>query len=128
MTQTNLNNEEIKVGTGLDSVVITNFIEGIPGGRSLNVSGFTPEVIKAGHVVIKDNNDDYKPMPITSDGTAYATLPANHTIVGVVSSSRLTSKAMCPIMVRGTVNTEASPYPVTPAIKTALPLIRFTKD
>ena len=126
MTQTSLNNEKITVDTGLDSIVIINHIEGIPGGRSLNVTGFSPAVIKAGHVVIKDNNDEYKPMPVAND--AYASLPLNHTIVGVVSASVLTTKAMVGIMVRGSVNTEASPYPVTGAIKTALPLIRFTKD
>jgi hypothetical protein len=126
MAQTNLNNENLRVGNGLDSVVIVKHLEGIPGGRSLNAEGFAPTVIHAGHIVIKDENEEYFPMPV--DGKDYADLPADHTIVGVVVASVLTSKAMVGIMVRGSVNKEASPYPVTAEIETALPLIRFTKD
>lgn len=128
MASTNLNNESQRVDTGNDSIVIINHIEGVPGGRSLDTTGFTPAVIKAGHIVIKDTSGNYKPMPINTDGSAYGTLPTDHTIEGVVVASVLSSKAMVGIMVRGSVNQVASPYPVTEAIKSALPLIRFTQD
>ena len=121
-----LNDEKEFVDTGNDSIVIINYIEGIQGGRSLDVAGFAPKAIQAGHIVIKDADDKYKPMPVT--GNAYSALPTNHTIEGVVVGSVLTTKAMVGIMVRGSVNQVASPYPVTAAIKTALPLIRFTQD
>jgi hypothetical protein len=112
---------------GLDSVTIMNYIEGIPGGRSLDVTGFAPKAIRAGHVVIKETaTDNYKPMPVSGD--VYDALPAGHTIEGVVVASVITKEASVGIMVRGSVNQAASPYPVTDAIKQALPLIRFTQD
>lgn len=112
---------------GLDSVTIMNYIEGIPGGRSLDVTGFAPKAIRAGHVVIKETaTGNYKPMPVSGD--VYDALPAGHTIEGVVVASVITKEASVGIMVRGSVNQAASPYPVTDAIKQALPLIRFTQD
>jgi hypothetical protein len=212
MAVTNLNSNADITGfdAGLDSVTIVNYIEGIPGGRSLDVAGFTPKAIRAGHVVIKDTaTGDYKPMPVSAaksiaalgtitggatgatDGNymgvallggsgsgafanvgvtgnavtdiavadgghgyeagdvltasaggvtfsvnvsaivenpAYKSLPADHTIKGVVVASVTTDEAMVGIMVRGSVNEVASPYPVTDEIKQALPLIRFTQD
>ena len=129
MAQTNLNNDEMIIDTGLDSIVIIKCLETIPGGRSLNVEGFAPKVIRKGHVIIKeDDTEEYKPMPISTDGKNYGSLPSNHTYVGVLNASILTNKAMAAIMVRGSVNKVASPYPVTTAIETSLPLIRFTKD
>ncbi|MDR1197537.1 MAG: hypothetical protein LBK94_00800 [Prevotellaceae bacterium] len=131
MAQTNLNTNANINGfdTGVESIVIMNYIEGIPGGRSLNVEEFAPSVIKAGHVVIKETaTGDYKPMPVTSDDKAYESLPSGHTVEGVVVSSAVKELAMVGIMVRGSVNVNASPYPVTDAIKQALPLIRFTQD
>jgi hypothetical protein len=130
MAQANLNiNANINsFDAGVDSVTIINYIEGIPGGRSLNVEAFAPSVIQAGHVVIKSAAGEYKPMPVTEDGKAYDALPAEHTIVGVVTASVVKELAMVSIMVRGTVNQAASPYPVTDAVKEALPLIRFTQD
>ena len=112
---------------GIDSVTIVDYIEGIPGGRSLDVTGFTPRAIRAGHVVIKETaTGKYKPMPVSGD--AYDALPAGHTIEGVVAATVPTGEAMAGIMVRGSVNRVASPYPVTNGIIQALPLIRFTQD
>jgi hypothetical protein len=212
MAVTNLNTDITGFDAGLDSVTIVNYIEGIPCGRSLNVAGFAPKAIRAGHVVIKDRSrkdGDYKPMPVSAgksidtlgaitggsigatDGNytgiallggsgsgavanvgvtghavtdigvadggegyeagdtlmaiaggvtfsvevsaivedaGYKPLPADHTIEGVVAASAATDEAMVSIMVRGSVNEVASPYPVTAAIKQALPLIRFTQD
>jgi hypothetical protein len=129
MAVTNLNfNADINgFDAGVDSVTIVSYIEGIPGGRSLDVKGFAPKAIRAGHVVIKEPaTGNYKPMPVNGD--AYGSLPEGHTIEGVVVASVTTDEAMVGIMVRGSVNEVASPYPVTDAIKLALPLIRFTKD
>jgi len=126
---TNLANEPIHVDTSLDSITIRNDLAGIIGGASLDVTGFAPEVIKAGHVVIKETATGfYKPMPINTSGDAYATLPSGHTIEGVVRCSVPKSKAMVGIMYNGEVNEATSPYPVTTAIRGALTLIKFTKD
>lgn len=114
------------INTGNDSIVIVKYLEGIPKGVVLDATGFLPEVIQAGHVVIKDTNGQHKPMPVS--GEAYGTMPTNHDVVGVVRASVLAKNKIAAVMVRGTVNEVASPYPVTSAIKTALPLIRFTQD
>nr|WP_129732333.1 hypothetical protein [Parabacteroides goldsteinii] len=127
MALANLDNAKTTVDTGNDSIVIVEYLEGVPGGRTLNTEGFTAPVIQAGHIVIVETaTKERKPMPIA--GEAYAALPAGHTFEGVVVASVLTEKPMVGIMVRGSVNEVASPYPVTDAMKTALPLIRFTQD
>ena len=126
MAQASLNNDSQTVDTGNDSIVIMSCLEDVPGGRTLDTTGFAPTVIKGGHIVIQDADGEYKPMPVS--GKDYAALPANHTYLGVVKASVLTTKPMVSIMVRGSVNQVVGPYPVTAAIKTALPLIRFTQD
>lgn len=125
----NLHNEGKEISTGNDSIVIVEYLEGVPGGRTLDATGFTPEVIPAGHVLIKDASGNYKPMPVS--GSAYSTLPANHTYAGILVASIPTAKPFAGIMVRGTVNPAVSAYTITSilsAVKTALPLIRFEQD
>jgi hypothetical protein len=127
MAVVNLNKKLNGFDAGLDSVIIINYLEGIPAGRALDVTGFPDNVIVAGHVVIRETaTGDYKPMPVSGD--AYAALPAGHTIEGVAVSTVTIDEASVSIMVRGSVNKVASRYPVTSAIVAALPLIRFTQD
>ena len=131
MATVNLNNEAQQIITGKDNIVIVDNFESVRGGRTLDVTGFTPNIINAGHIIIKDSEGEYKPMPVTVDGTAYDVLPEGHTYAGVLIASIPTDKAFAGIMIRGTVNTNASPYPLTSilsAVKTALPLIVFTSD
>lgn len=116
--------------TGNDSIVVVKVIEAIPGGKTLDVTSYTPDVIPAGHLIIKETATGVlKPMPIS--GAAYAALPASHTYEGVLISTILKSKPFAGILVRGTVNQAASFYTIASvltAVKTALPLIRFTQD
>lgn len=74
MAYVDLTNEQEEIITGNDNIVIVRCTHDIPGGKSLNVEGFEPEVIKAGHVIIKETaTGDYKPMPATElaeDGVA----------------------------------------------------------
>lgn len=126
MGAANLNHESEVVETGNDSIVIMSYLDGVNGGRTLDTTGFTPKVIKAGHVVIKDADGIHKPMPIS--GEAYATLPAGHSYVGVVVASVKASDPRVGIMTRGKVNKEASPYPVTEAMVSSLKHIEFTQD
>jgi hypothetical protein len=214
MAVVDLTNEPQEVITGNDNIVIVDVINSIRGGRSLDATGFKPEVIKAGHVIIQDTTGtkDYKPMPVTEDGAiatlgaitggngytagtyngvaltggsgsgatanitvsssnvvttvaiasggsgykagdiltapvtggsgfsvpvatvsnaAYAALPTNHTYAGILIASILTKKPFAGILVRGTVNPAAAPYPMTSilsAVKAALPLIDFRED
>ena len=132
MAVANLVNSVEDIVSGNDNVVIANIIESIRGGRTLDVSGFTPEVVKAGHVVIREAaTGEYKPMPVNSDGTAYAALPAGHSYAGIQINTVLTKRAMAGILTRGTVNHKAAPYPmesILAAVRAALPLINFVED
>ena len=129
-TTANLATQGNGYDTGNDTIVIVKVLEAIPGGKTLDVTGFTPDVIPAGHLIIEETSTGVlKPMPIS--GTAYGALPASHTYKGVLISTILTAKPFAGIMVRGTVNKNASFYTIASvltAVRTALPLIRFTQD
>ena len=133
MATTSLNNDGVNYTTGKDGIVIVRNLDSIRGGRSLDVTGFTPEVIQAGHVVIQDNASppNFKPMPVNSGATAYAALPASHSYAGIVIATVPTKKAMVGILTNGTVNPNATPYPmasILSAVQTALPQITFRAD
>jgi len=69
MATVNLNNDPQQILTGNDNVVIVQVMSTIRGGRSLDVTGFAPEIIQAGHVIIRETaTDEYKPMPVTGSG------------------------------------------------------------
>lgn len=123
MATANLNSDVNQVDFSNDSIVIVKNLETIPGGRTLDITGFTPTVIKAGHVIIEETaNGELKPLPVDM------ILPALHTYKGVLVASILTAKPFAAVMVRGTVNKLATPYAIAAAVETALPLIRFTND
>jgi hypothetical protein len=212
MAVADLTNERQELITGNDNIVIVDNFQSVRGGRTLDVTGFTPEVINAGHVIIRETaTGEYKPMPVTgnngiatlgtivggsgyTDGTttgvaltggsgsgatanitvssgivtavtvanagsgyqagdvltaeiaggsgfsvpvatinaaAYEALPGGHTYAGILIASILTKRHFAGILVRGTVNPAAAPYPMTSiltAVKTALPLIDFRED
>jgi len=113
----------LNIDFGNDSIVIVRLLEVIPGGRTLLTTGFAPEVINAGHVIIERTADgELLPLPVTG------VLPASHTYKGILVASVLTATPFASIMVRGTVNQLAAPYAIAAAVATALPLIRFTQD
>lgn len=126
----NLANSGTQIVTGIDNIVIKTNLETIEGGRTLDTTGFTPEVINAGHVIIQETSTgNYKPMPVT--GNAYDALPSGHTYAGILVASIATKKPFAAIMVRGTVNHKATAYPmdsILSAVRTALPLILFRAD
>lgn len=128
----NLNNDGEQIITGNDSIVIKLNLESINGGRTLDTTGFTPEVINAGHVLIQETATKiFKPMPLNGGATAYGTLPAGHTYAGILIASILTAKPFAGILVRGTVNPVAAPFDIATiqaAVQTALPLIQFRED
>ena len=132
-TTANLSNQKNQVDVGFDSVTIVKVLEDIPGGKSQDTTGFTPDVIKAGHlVIVEDATGIHKPMPLNGGGTGYGSKPSGHSYVGVVLASVLTAKPFVSILVRGTVNEQAfvnnGGYSAPSEAKTALGLIRFTKD
>lgn len=132
MPQANLARTPEVIDTSADTIVIALLLEDIPGGRTLDVTGVTESVIKAGHVIIEETATEVlKPLAIT-DG-AYASLPGGHTYKGVLVGTIPTARPMASIMVRGRVNpaaaVNAQELPEYPAAAiAALPLIRFVKD
>lgn len=128
MATANLN-EKTQVIDGKDNVVIVNHFDGIRGGRTLNVEGFAPDFIRAGHLIVKLSSGDYAPMPVNGD--AYASLPGGAAYAGYLVASIPTKQPLAAIMVRGTINPKASPYPLTTimeAVKEALPLIDYQEE
>lgn len=108
-------------GGGNDSIIIARHVADLPGGATLDTTGFTDPTIKAGHVIYKDAEGNYKPVPVT-DG-AYTTIDGSY--VGVVIRSVPTTMPVVAILTAGQVNAKASPFPVTDEIATALPRIEF---
>jgi hypothetical protein len=141
MAQTNLANAATSIDTTYDNIVIVNNSFSIRGGYSLNLTGFTPTIIVAGHPVIEETSTgQLKPMPIS--GTAFAALPAGHTYVGVTIHTDLAVRPMAGVMTHGVVNHLAftaaqaagkdgyyTGYAgIIAAIKTANPLLDFRGD
>lgn len=127
--QNDLSQKKEKVVFGNDSVVIRKYVSGIPGGRTLDVSNYANDNILAGHVIIKNADGNYAPMPV--EGEAYAALPNGASYVGVLYRSISKENPAAAIMYDGVVNPEIVPYPMTDildAFKTACPHIIFEKD
>lgn len=125
----NLNREGLEVHMGNDAIVIVRCLADLPGGRTLDVSGLPADtkVVKAGHIIINDG-ENWKPMPVNTKGDGYASAPSGSTYVGVLKMTVTTEDPRAAIMTQGQVNAAASPYPVTTAIKNALPRIEFLYD
>lgn len=130
--QVNLVDDTIKVDNSLDSIVIIENIVSIRGGKSLDVTGFAPDVLKAGHVIIKETaTGNYKPMPLNAGATAYATLPEDHTYAGILNATILKKLPFAGILTWGVVNEVASPFPITTikaAFLTAVSKVEFRSD
>lgn len=126
------NNDSVKLFVGKETVVIRDKFEEIRGGRTLDVAGYPLDVIAAGHVIIKETaTGEFKPFPLNSGGTAYATLPADHEIAGILISTIRKDKPFAGILIRGSVNPNAAPFSMTAIlsdVKASLPLITFLAD
>lgn len=127
MATVDLNRDSLLVDNGNDGKVIIRDLADIPGGRALDMTGFSGSVVKSGHI-IKHNTvtDAYAPLGITgSNSDSYASLEANEEYAGVLKGSILAAKPFAAIMTVGEVNAAASPYPVTDTIKAGLTQIKF---
>ncbi|MGL4584104.1 MAG: hypothetical protein ACRCVU_14125 [Flavobacterium sp.] len=121
------------VDVSKDSIVILLNTYTLEGGRVLDVTGFAPNAIQAGHIVIRENaTGTYKPMPIS--GEEFGELPADHKFAGIVVASvdKVTQGGGVGVMVQGAVNKKAMPYKIPTALeaglKTALNQIYFSYD
>ena len=121
-TTASLNKEAVQISNDNDSIVIVNALGDIPGGRTLDMTGFD-NGIKGGHIIIQLSTGVYAPMPVS--GTSYDSLPADASYVGVNRYSVPASDPRASIVTVGQVNAAAMPYAITSDIKTYLPRIEF---
>lgn len=105
------------IDTEKDSIVEMEYQYGRPGGASLDLTGYPFKVVPAGLVLIKDSNDNVKPLPVNTEGTAYEALPANHTYEGIVRASKASALPMVGITWKGTINEKVCPLPIPQAVK-----------
>lgn len=112
---------------GTDSKVIIKDLGDIPGGKTLDLTGFNGDGdnIKAGHVIVKTSAGEYKPLALNTGKTAYATVGETDTVVGVLKATIRKAEPMAAILTMGQVQEAACPFALTSAIKTALTNIQF---
>jgi len=132
MAVADLTGDKQSIITSKDNIVIRDVFEEVRGGRTLDVTSFPNDVINAGHVLIKETaTGEFKPMPLAANGNEYNALPADHEYAGILIASILKKLPFAGIMIRGSVNPAAAPFPmagILSAVKTALPLITFLED
>lgn len=122
MATANLGGEAVIIASGLDSVVIRKYIAGIDGGRTLDVSGYPLDIIKAGHVIIRSTETgEYKPLPIEAAINTDPSLPDYRyggtvddtwELAGVLVRSVPKGDARAAVMYAGEVNDKAMPYSI----------------
>lgn len=124
MSVTNLNRTPEHFEDGNDSIVIVRDLGDIPGGRSLDVTEVTEDVVYAGHILISnDTTKEVKPLGVSDN--AYSAKPSGWSYIGVLKHSVLKTDARAAILTIGQVNAAACPYPITADIKAGLPHIQF---
>jgi hypothetical protein len=127
-----LNNATITIDTSRDSVIIVDRFATVRGGRTLDVTGFIPDVIYAGHpIIVETATGVHKPLPLNGGATAYGSLPTGHTYTGVLDGSILKTKPFAGILTQGTINPAAAYYDfatIAAAFKAAVPLIDQRAD
>tara|TARA_B110001452_G_scaffold28410_1_gene22317 strand:- start:4591 stop:4962 length:372 start_codon:yes stop_codon:yes gene_type:complete len=115
MATADLSKNNGTVHTTNDSVVIVQDLDGLPGGRTLNVTGFPDSEISAGHVIIKETaTGEYKPLPVDS------TKPAGYEYVGYLVASLSVENAQAAITYAGTVNEAYCKYKIPAEAKTSI--------
>jgi hypothetical protein len=127
----NLDNTPVQFDTTMDVVIIKKVDHDIAGGKTLDVTGVTEAVLKAGRVIIEnDTTKVLKPLKIV-DG-AYESKPSGHSYKGILIATIKTSKPFASVMLAGNVNEAAIVNYELPAVpsgaKTALTHILFTQD
>lgn len=127
MSYVNLDRDSYLLDDGNAGKVIIRDLADIPGGRALDVTNWSDDVIKSGHIIAHNTvTDEYFPLGITgSNNDAYASLGDNEEYAGVLKVAVLKAQPAAAIMTMGEVNAAASPYPVTDTIKAGLPTIKF---
>lgn len=114
-----------------NSVFLKKFIKGIEGGRTLDVTGYTKEVIPCGTVIASKTvggEKTYFPLPIVEDAYRALNKENNEAYEGLLVASILAEKPAAAILTWGIVNGAVLPCPVPADFKTALPHIDYQID
>lgn len=110
-------------GNKVVSATITTPGTGYKQGDSLSAAAANIGTSGSGFAVVV--------AAVDNTPAAYGSLPSGHTYAGVNIATIKTDKPFAGIMLRGTVNVNASAVPLSSilsAVKSALPLIIFTSD
>lgn len=127
----NFNQNQTQVHFGEDSIVIVKHIADYPGGRTLDMTGYTDTILRAGHVIITDGDGVWKPMPLNASKDGYAALPSGFKYAGVLYRTIQTSKPAASVLYEGVVNEEVLPFKIADikeAFAAQVPHIVFIKD
>lgn len=123
-----------QVISGTDNVAVVKEFHSIEGGRALDWNGFPDgTVLKALHVIIKNADGNYAPMPVTAGETpAYGELPTGASYKGLLKHTLTKGDPHgAAILDDAIVNESLTPYDMTAIaddFKAACPHIRFQKD
>lgn len=132
MSTATLNLTEGAFSEGLDSIVIRHYLAGYQKGTVLDVESFTPEVIKAGHLVLRDKNTG-RLEPLSVVNGAYATtVPPSREFAGFTVATVRKSLPIVGVMYAGEINDKCMPFAIPEAlkaqVKSDLPQIVFAHD
>ena len=134
MPQASLNLKRFDFTNARDSIVIVNALGDLPGGRTLDVTNYEGDVIYAGTVIAKkqDNgNDVYFPLSITESkkpyeqGATFSTLSSGETAVGILKVSIPKDMPIAAIVTLGQIKEKAMPAAMPATVKKALNFIQF---
>lgn len=120
-----------EITTEKDGVVIPLIIDTKVGGATVDTTGYTRDMITAGHLVLVNGEGEYKLMPVNEETKAYGSKPSGYSYAGVVVATTRTKEPFVGILTRGRVNYKAADYKmdsILSAVKSALPLIEFRAD
>lgn len=132
MASANLAKEVEQFSTGLDSILIRRKGGRIIGGCVLDLSDWEGDVVKGGHVIIKQETDGistYKPCPVS--GEAFSAAPTGWEYAGVLVRTVIKSDPRASVQYDGEINDKAMPYSidaVKAALKEAFPSLYFMHD
>lgn len=109
---------------GKDAIIVQKALTYLPNGAVLDVTAFTDEHIRAGHIIVRDaSTKNLKPLAVS--GANYQELGTD-VAVGVAGYSVAKGKAFVSVITSGQINGGASKYKPTKALADALPRIEFT--
>lgn len=116
---------------GVDSVIIPKWEGDITGGRALDYTGITDEVLYAGRVIITDGKGTYKPLKISDGAYVALSTETGFKYAGILYRS-ISNGEPAAIMTAGQVNSiaakEANGVELPSDFATAFPKIAIVTD